>query len=895
MRSIILCSLLFWLGSGAPSRAAEAEAELFSAAAAAFTNRFYERAEQQFADFIAKHAASSNVPAAILYQAQARFFQRKHDGALELLRKEAARAGALADQFQFWQAEALFEKGEFNAAAENYALLPKNHPQSPLALRASYLQAYSQFQQKNFAAAVELLRNEAGAFRQLAKTNAQDMFALRGQLLLGEAHLAAGQLDDARAALAAIGPLPDKPELDWERHQLLARVEFASPKPEAALPHLTNAIAAGASAQRPPLQAQSWNLEAETHKKLGQTDAAVTAYERIATAPALALDQRRLAVLKSVELLSGAGRLTNAIVRLEAHLAANTNEPAADLLRLKAGELWLDQFRALTAASNAPATALTSNALEQARTQLALVIAQTNSAQAGRAWLNLGWSFWEEGTRFENPDRVRESEAAFRGATERLARSDEQALALFKLADAQLQLGRPLEAATNYMAVLRDFGDLPQARNSLFDRTHRQLVRSFIEAGDLGRAAEKLAEHRQAFGGSALFEDALYLYGRALARAGRHADARAVFQDFLKSFPGSPLASQARFSESRTYAGEGQWAVAIEKLGQWLAAYPTNQMRAEAEFQRALLHDQAGNRTNALALFTNFVAQFPVHPLAPAAQNWVADYFYEQEQWQVAEQNYQRIFQNTNWAASRFFYPARLMAARTAFFREGYDDARSYLTNILQDAKCPAELLPEAWFALGDVFISQPIVGSTNAVANFVEAAKVFNRIVNQFPTNKLAPLALARKGDCHAMLAEFYPESFKEALESYGAVVALKPPAVPVAARNQAQVGLALLLKRSAEGKPAEERAKLLRQALDQLLDVVYETGLNGEPADPFYLKKAGLEAGRLAEAGGDTAAALELYRRLAERAPSLRAFWEARIASLQQRAASDQVPRIN
>lgn len=896
MRSFLLILFALCL---APARAADSEAELFAGAAAAFTNRFYERAEIQFGEFIAKHQASTNLSAAILYQAQARFFQRKHDAAIELLRKESVRAGALADQYQFWLAESLLEKGEFDAAAENYAALSKNFPQSPLALRASYLEAYSRFQQKNFAAAAELLRSEAGVFRQLAKTNFQDAFAVRGQLLLGESHLALGQIEEARAAAGAIGPLPDKPDLDWERHQLLARIEFASAKPEAALPHLTNAIAAGAAAQRPGLQAQSWNLEAETHKKLGQIDAAAAAYERISAAAVLPADQRRLAVLKTVEMLTGAGRLTNSIARLETYISANTNEPAIDLLRLKAGELWIERFRALTA-SNAPAPASSTNALEQARAHLAQVIAQTNSSQIGRAWLNLGWTYWEEGARFNNLDRVREAEGAFLNAAERLARSDEQALAIFKLGDARLQLGRPMEAATNYTAVLRDYADLPQARNSLFDRTHRQVVRAYIEAGDLPRAAERLAEYRKEFGSSALFEDALYLYGRALAKAARHADARAVFADFLKSYPGSALAPQVRYSDARTHAGEGQWNVAIEKLDQWLVQHPEHQLRAEAEFQKALLHEQAGRRTNAFALFTNFVAKFPAHSLAPAAQNWVADYFYEQEQWLLSEQNYQRLFQNTNWAGSRFFHPARLMAARSAFFRQGYDDARSYLTNIIQDPTCPPELLPEAWFALGDLFIEQPIVGNTNAVANFIEASKVFNRVVTQFPTNKVAPLALVRKGDCHAMLSEFYPESHGQALEAYRAVLAMAPPAVPVAAHNQAQVGLALLLKRSAEGKPAEERGRILRQALDHLLNVVYGTGLNGESPDPFYLKKAGLEAGRLAEAMEESGAALELYKRLIEQAPSMRTFWETRISALQQKlaanpGAADQPGRIN
>jgi TolA-binding protein len=861
---------------GALTLRAQTEAELFAAAAAALTNRFHERAEQQFGEFLQKFPQSTNISAAILYQAQARLLQRKYDGALELLRAGTPKAGALADHFRFWEGEALSGKGDFPAASASYAKVLQEFPQSPLALQASYLQANSEFQQKNFTNTVALLRNPEGFFQRIAKTNSQDSWVMRGQLLLAEALLALNLLDEARAAVTTI---PAGSSLAWDRYQLAARIEFAGPKPEAALLHLTNAVSA--AAQRANLLAQSWNLEAETYRKLNQVEAAVTAYERISSATNLAPDQRRLAVLKSVELLSATGQLTNAIARIETYLAGNTNESSADLLRLKAGELWVERFRASPAETNA---------LAQARAHLGAIISQfTNSVYVGRAWLNLGWSYWEEGTRANDLSRIRESEAAFRNAAETLTRSQEQALAIHKIGDARLQLGEPQSAATNYLAVLRNFAEFPEVRAALFDMTYRQLVRAYIETGDLPTAEKILQEYRQGFSNGGNFEETLYLYGRSLAREGRTAQARAVFQDFLKSYPGSAFVPQVRYSESRSHAAEGNLKLAIKQQEDWLAAFTNHTLRAEVEFQRALLYDQDGQRTNSLRLLTNFLAVFPTHPLAPAAQNWVADYYYEQEQWLPAEQHYQRLFQNTNWTSSRFHFPARMMAARSAFFRQGYDDARSYLTNIIQDPKCPPELLPEAWFALGDIFIEQPIVGNTNAVANFVEAAKVFHRIVTQFPTNRITPLALARKGDCHANLATTYPESFEEAMKSYRAVLSLQPSVVPVSARNQAEVGLALLIKKSAENKPADEQQKLLRQALDHLLNVVYGTHLNGESPDPFYLKKAGLEAGRIAESLGDTAAAMELYRKLIQQAPSMRTFWEGRLASLQQRVAAN------
>ena len=55
---------------------------------------------------------------AILRQAKARYWQTNSVGATELLSTNISQAGTLADEYQFWIAEALFQKGDLGAAAE---------------------------------------------------------------------------------------------------------------------------------------------------------------------------------------------------------------------------------------------------------------------------------------------------------------------------------------------------------------------------------------------------------------------------------------------------------------------------------------------------------------------------------------------------------------------------------------------------------------------------------------------------------------------------------------------------------------------------------------------------------------------------------------------------------
>jgi TolA-binding protein len=876
--------------------AVEGEAELFTQASKAFADRFYERAEQQFGDFVAKFAASTNAPNAILLQAEARFFLRRYDAAADLLEASLSKAGPLGADFIFWTGEAQSELGNYQAASQYYHKVATNFPASPLRLKASYLEAYCASQLKDYARVIELLNRADSTFQKLAKEAASDPASLRGELLAADAFITLNKIEEAKGVLGRLSPSEAQPEFFWEKEYLLARSELAATAPEAALPHLTNALAAAGAAKKPLLEAQTRNLEADVYRKLNRNADALATYEKIGSIESLPVDQKRLALLKSVELLSTTGSTSNALVRIETYLGAHTNEPAADLLNIKAGELWIDQFRQTPPEFVRQSAA--SNALAQARSHLKAVLTQyTNSTYLGRALLNLGWALWEEGNAFDRPARIQESESAFQNAAEKLTRSDDQALAFYKMGDAQLVLKRPESARTNYLLVVRNYTDIPQVRNALLDKAYRQLVRASLELKDFSAASTYLSDFRKDFPNNPLTEEALFHFGKALAADGQTAAARAAFEDFLRSYPSSVLAAEVRFAETRTYAAEGDLETALRKNEQWLATYTNHVLRPLVEFRRASLLDKAGLRTNALVLFTNFVNRFPTSSLAPAAQTWVGDYYYDQEQWRIAEQNYQRVFENTNWFGSPLTYQARLMAAKTAFRRQGYNDARAYLTNLINylslDTNAPADLAAEAYFVLGDVFLEEPIAASTNAVQNFIEAARVFDRIATQYPSNKLAVLALGKKGDCHLQLAALpaYADSYREATNAYTAVLNSRFPDMPIAARNQAEVGLGVAFKNMAEGKSAPERERLQLLALDHFLNVVHSTDAQDPDArpDPYYLKVAGLEAGRLAEVMGKNEAALRLYRRLMNEAPSLKNFWETRINSLQQRVASN------
>ena len=103
-RWILVLTLL--LAAGPRLWAASAADRAFDAAAKAFQDTFYDRAEAEFADFCQKFPTSPRLAEAILLQAEARLELTNYAGAIELLSAHQGAAGTNADQYLFWLAEA---------------------------------------------------------------------------------------------------------------------------------------------------------------------------------------------------------------------------------------------------------------------------------------------------------------------------------------------------------------------------------------------------------------------------------------------------------------------------------------------------------------------------------------------------------------------------------------------------------------------------------------------------------------------------------------------------------------------------------------------------------------------------------------------------------------------
>jgi TolA-binding protein len=834
-----LLILLALSTGGERSFAASArEDRAYAAAVTAFQDGMWSRAETEFAQFVQKYPKSGRRAEVVLLQAEAEFKQGKLPQAIALLTARQAGAGDLADQYVYWIGEAQFQGGDLPAAAKTFVSLTRDFPESSLRLRAVVEAAAALAQTNEWPQVVSLLEETNSVFQRAAQMDSGNELVSRGQLLLARAKFAQNDFTGAAAVLESLNSQTLKPELDWQRAYLLHQVKLAAGDTNAALAVTTNLVQIAQLEKNDVLRAESMALRAHVLEQLGQKAEAVAAYQEILKLNP-PVERQRQAILKMAELAIALDRFSDAEDSLQKFLAQFPASAAADVALLTLGELHLKDYAASRFAGAA------TNHLQEAQARFNQFLgAFTNSPLAGRVYLDRGWCLWLD-------HQTKASLADFQKAAKLLPPSEDLAVARFKTGDAMFALTNYTGALENYRAVLDDFTNFPVVMQTLGDHALYQMLRANLELKDVAGASSAMARILKLYPASDLADNSLLLVGEGLADSRQPAAARALFQKFVETSPNSPLRPQVELAVARTYEREQDWPSAIGQYENWRTDFPTNALRPQADYALARANFQAGNETNALVLFTNFVAQFPTHDLAPLAQYWVAEHYFRLggTNYVAAERNYKMLYQNTNWQSSPLIYQARLMAGRAAMGLPSYNDAIDHFKTLTSDTNCPPDLNAQALFAYGSALMQQDATDTNNPLANFQLATNVFNQICQLYPTNEPGVLAWNEIGDCDLQLG-----AFDAATNAYAQV--FNSPFANISARSRAQIGFGIALEKKAALATGTNQTALLQLALDNYLDV-FDTGVGenlreGEVADPFWVKKAGLQALPLAEALG-------------------------------------------
>ena len=478
---LILSALV--LASGQICSASSRENRAYAAAAAAFQDGMYNRAETGFAQFVEKYPKSERVAEAILLQAQAEIKLGDTTNAVALLTNPdyLAKAGPLVDEYVYWTGEAQFQSGNYPAAAETWIGLAQKFPESRRRLEAIVAAAAAFQELAEWRQTIALLGPTNSVFQRTAQFDPNGELVARGKLFLAQAKF---ELKDFPGASAILEPLlnapPRVPELAWTNALMLYQVKFAAGETNAALAVTTNLQQIAQVAANDDWRAESVAMRAQMLERLGHTNDAIAAYqENVTNAPP---DQQREAILKTAQLAAAQNDFTNATANLERYLSQVTNSPAADAILLTLGELRLKNFLRQPAATNDLTAALTRFN--------ELISTFTNSPLLGMAYLDRGWCGWLAAKTAEGSGDVStamqnytNSLEDFKTAAQKIAAlnqppSEDLLVAWFKMGDVQFVQKDFTHALENYRAVLDSLKLFPEASATLGDLALYQSLRA---------------------------------------------------------------------------------------------------------------------------------------------------------------------------------------------------------------------------------------------------------------------------------------------------------------------------------------------------------------------------------------------------------------------------------
>lgn len=870
----------------AENRAYTSAVKAFDDAVKAFNDEFWYVADKDLGQFLQKYPKSEYRTEALVRQAQARCKLGRGGEAVGLLLGQFAPNDRLADECEFWIGEGYFRSSNYLAAAESYDKLLKDHPNSSRSLTAAYNQAVAYSLLGDWKHVAGKLGEPSGPVWRNVQTNPTNDLALNAVLLRAEAQLVLKDFPAAWETLRVVGSVRRPPSLEWPWQYIVCRLQLGQDKSAQALQGASNLVALAEAAKNPDRLAESLSFRASVLETQGRWTEAQSDYEKI-LAPDIPTPWKNLALLKIVGLLSDQGRYAEAETRLN---TLNPSSPgSSNTLDIAIGELRMQEAlsRARTNGAASDNTEWQTGISNKVESALALFDgARTNEMPAlltGRLHLDRGWCHWLL-------RRMRESRDAFQLATISLPPSLDLAVARFKLGDAQYSLGAYPEALTNYGIVAGEASALPAVRQSLTEPALYQMARAALAADDLASASNTMARILKEYPDSFISGNALLHMGQHQLKHGDPAGAREVFRDFEKRFPGNPLLAEVRLAMARSQETQGDWAGAADTYRSWLEEHPDRPERVRAELSLAWAEWRQGLETNAYVRFTNLVSAFPQNVDVALAQLCAGDFLFRRGDFLKAEENYQIVFQK--WPASPVAYEARMMAGRAAAARLRYADAEGYFEKNVNDMNCPPQLVAESLFALADMKTSRETTDTNSLLANFNEAIGALGKISqlalknpNLFASNEITVLASGRLGDCLLMLGSRGKDvnNLKLAEQEYRKV--LTDARAGVAARSQATMGLAQVLEEQALLASGENKASLEREALSRMLEVAYEKNLrDGEKADPFWVRRATLDAMTLAEKLEMQQQAIALGERLLDLMPSQRATLEGRLQRLRE-----------
>jgi tetratricopeptide (TPR) repeat protein len=452
-----------------------------------------------------------------------------------------------------------------------------------------------------------------------------------------------------------------------------------------------------------------------------------------------------------------------------------------------------------------------------------------------------------------------------------------RATALLGRAWSLLGLRRPLEAARSFEQAYATHEGVMEREQALF-----KIADAYFETEQYARAREEYLQVTQVFPGSELIPMALFQAAECLARERQVEAAVLEFRAIEDAFPDTGYAERAAMRIGGLQENVAQWDRAIAAYQRLMEGYPEGHFFPEALHRRAMIRYRLGLFQEALTDFEQVVEAFPRHPSAeqaffmrgwclyllgqgeralavseafiqryprsrwvPDVQFWLAAYQFNQRYFSEAEQRFIALFESD--PAGALADQALYWAGRAAMGQEEYLNAIDYFNRFARQFPDSVHM-PEVRFAQGDTL---------SYLGEFAGAILAFEEVIRRFPDHLLVDAAWGRKGDCQFTLGNENPDRYREAMESWQAVLDRSSASPVLQLQAGYKIGRAL--------DELGEREESMLQYLQVVYDFVEERPVRGLEGAVWFTRAA-FTAASLAEADGEVEDAIRILQRVVD-----------------------------
>ncbi len=464
----------------------------------------------------------------------------------------------------------------------------------------------------------------------------------------------------------------------------------------------------------------------------------------------------------------------------------------------------------------------------------------------GYARFQLGWCLLVSGKLI--PARE-EFEAAF----SLFPPGKNQLEALVKVGEIHLSLNLYDEAIGSFTSAEQLFVKYGYNDRQLLGRLKLANVKCFIGDKRLGRARDIVIDMIKNSPDHESSIEALLNYSQALVELEDPDQAINLLNEAL-GFSSSNLMS-GLLQENIIYAlsNKMEWELAVTKAEDWISRFSQHRHLPDVMYQLCYLTLQTQGREEAMHRFNQFISKFPDHPKSLEIHFWIAQYFYDEADYENALRNFDVIIKATHNTDMRLIEESKIKKSICYSRLGNHTQATSILTKMISeiegDLKSNKEAIQSdavirAYLSLAEVHLNNPELGENAFMTSYGVLSDLLNIYgdgeniaeVRAFAARLLIRNVDTNQPDKSKFRLSKAESHFNKILTSGDASNSLKA---------EARYGLAIIEERRAIMADGSERRNLQKKASSHYRKIFYASPGS---VNVYWIKKAGISAYKIA-----------------------------------------------